>query len=85
MKAMANATYLEPDEDAVALPLAGGDVTEGVVRIGNTVRRPLGFNDHLVHVLLKHFESVGFTGAPRLLGIDAEGREVLSRDRKSVV
>jgi len=27
---------------------------------------------------LRHLEAVGFTGAPRFLGIDAAGREVLS-------
>ena len=31
-----------------------------------------------VHLLLKHLESVGFTGAPRFLGVDDENREVLS-------
>jgi hypothetical protein len=31
-----------------------------------------------VHALLTHLESVGFDGAPRLLGIDDKGRETLS-------
>lgn len=31
-----------------------------------------------VHLLLEHLESVGFAAAPRFLGIDDEGREVLS-------
>jgi hypothetical protein len=60
------------------LPLAGGDVTEGVVRVGDTVRRPVGPHSPLVHALLTHLESVGFAGAPRFLGIDRAGREVLS-------
>jgi hypothetical protein len=60
------------------IPLAGGDVTEGVVRVGDTVRRPLGPHSPLVHALLLHLESAGFDGAPRFLGIDAAGREVLS-------
>ena len=60
------------------IPLAGGDVTEGVVRIGDTVRRPVGPHSPLVHALLAHLESVGFAGAPRFLGIDGFGREVLS-------
>jgi hypothetical protein len=59
-------------------PLTGGDVTEGVVRAGDTVRRPLGPHSPLVHALLTHLESVGFEGAPRFLGIDGSGREVLS-------
>jgi hypothetical protein len=59
-------------------PLAGGDVTEGVVQVGNTVRRPVGPHSPLVHALLAHLESAGFEGAPRFLGIDGAGREVLS-------
>jgi hypothetical protein len=60
------------------VPLAGGDVTEGVVRVGDTVRRPVGPHSPLVHALLTHLESIGFEGAPRFLGIDHAGREVLS-------
>ena len=60
------------------VPLAGGDVTEGVVRVGDTVRRPVGPHSPLVHLLLAHLESAGFAGAPRFLGIDGSGREVLS-------
>jgi len=60
------------------IPLLGGDVTEGVVRVGDTVRRPLNPNSVLIHALLRHLEAVGFAGAPRFLGIDAAGREVLS-------
>ena len=30
------------------------------------------------HALLRHFERVGFDGAPRVLGFDEKGREVLS-------
>jgi hypothetical protein len=66
------------EADQAEIPLAGGDVTEGVVRVGDTVRRPLGPHSPLVHALLAHLESVGFEGAPRFLGIDASGREVLS-------
>jgi hypothetical protein len=60
------------------IPLGGGDVTEGVVRVGDTVRRPVGPHSPLVHALLTHLESGGFEGAPRFLGIDGSGREVLS-------
>ncbi len=66
------------EEHQVETPLAGGDVTEGVVRVGDTVRRPLGPHSPLVHALLAHLESVGFDGAPRFLGVDGSGREVLS-------
>jgi hypothetical protein len=64
--------------DQAEIPLAGGDVTEGVVRVGDTVRRPVGPHSPLVHALLTHLESAGFEGAPRFLGIDGSGREVLS-------
>lgn len=59
-------------------PLTGGDVTEGVVRIGDTVRRPVRPHTTAVHGLLRHLERVGFDGAPRVLGIDDRGREILS-------
>ncbi|TMR09056.1 aminoglycoside phosphotransferase family protein, partial [Nonomuraea turkmeniaca] len=75
---MSTATYVEPDASHPEVPLAGGDVTEGVVRVGDTVRRPVGSNAPLVHALLRHLERIRFPGAPRLLGIDASGREVLT-------
>jgi hypothetical protein len=46
--------------------------------VGDTVRRPVQANSPLVHALLKHLERAGFTGAPRFLGIDTAGREVLT-------
>ncbi len=58
-------------------PLAGGNLSSGVVRVGNTVRRPTGPWTPAVHALLKHLEHKGFTGAPRLLGQDEQGREIL--------
>jgi hypothetical protein len=57
--------------------LQGGDLNV-VVQIGDTVRRPVGPWSFAVHALLRHFEAVGFDGAPRFLGIDDEGREILS-------
>ena len=65
------------DEDS-EIPLIGGDMTEGVVRVGRTVRRPVRPHTPAVHALLRHLEAVGFEGAPRVLGIDAQNREVLS-------
>ncbi|HEV2780916.1 MAG TPA: phosphotransferase [Actinophytocola sp.] len=59
------------------LPLPGGFVSD-VVRVGDTVRRRPGHRAEFVHRLLRHFERHGWPGAPRLLGVDAHGREVLS-------
>ena len=64
----------EPDET----PLGGGRETPGVVRVGDTVRRPSGPNAPFVHALLRHLEAVGFSGAPRILGVDDRGREILT-------
>jgi Phosphotransferase enzyme family len=55
--------------------LTGGFVNE-VVRVGDTVRRPAA--PDFVHRLLRHFEAVGWPGAPRYRGRDERGREVLS-------
>jgi aminoglycoside phosphotransferase (APT) family kinase protein len=57
------------------IPLAGGDMNV-VVRVGDTVRRPPG-PPHVVE-LLRWYEHVGFDGAPRFLGSDEQGREILS-------
>jgi Phosphotransferase enzyme family len=65
-------------EEDSEIPLIGGDMTEGVVRVGRTVRRPVRPHTPAVHALLRHLEAVGFEGAPRVLGIDAQNREVLS-------
>ncbi|MGV2965361.1 aminoglycoside phosphotransferase family protein [Paenibacillus sp. FSL H8-0317] len=56
--------------------LSGGNVNQ-VVRIGETVRRYAKPNPY-VHELLLHLEKVGYDHVPRFLGIDEQGREVLS-------
>ncbi|MEU0991618.1 phosphotransferase [Streptomyces sp. NPDC005953] len=56
--------------------LTGGGVNH-VVRIGSTVRRPVGPWTRTVHALLDHLRMAGFAGAPRAHGFDTEGREVL--------
>ena len=61
------------------IPLVGGmDTRWAPVRIGDTVRRAAGSSSESVRDLLLHLESVGFDGAPRYLGTDEQGREVLS-------
>jgi hypothetical protein len=59
-------------------PLSGGNMSSGVVRVGDTVRRPAGPWTPAVHALLTHLYEAGFRGAPRPLGIDERGREVLT-------
>jgi len=54
------------------------NASSGVVRIGQTVRRPAHRNTPIVQSLLKHLEETSFAGAPRALGIDREGREMVS-------
>ena len=56
-------------------PLLGGSVNT-VVRAGDTVRRRPG--GRFVHELLGFFERSGWGGAPRFLGVDEQGREILS-------
>lgn len=63
--------------DEEELPLSGGNVST-VVRVGNTVRRAQGPWSPAVHELLRHLESRGFSEAPRFLGIDEQGREMLT-------
>jgi hypothetical protein len=58
--------------------LVGDGVTEGIVRIGDTVRRPLRPFSLTVQAYLAHLRDAGFTGAPLPLGVDEQGREVLS-------
>ncbi|HYI24637.1 MAG TPA: phosphotransferase [Thermomicrobiales bacterium] len=49
-----------------------------VVRVGDTVHRSTGPWTPAVHCLLRHLEEAGFAGAPRLCGLDVEGREILT-------
>ncbi len=58
--------------------LAGGRTTPGVVRVGNSVHRPLRRWTTTVHAVLRHLEQADFTQAPRVLGLDDAGREVLT-------
>ena len=61
------------------IPLVGGmDPRWAPVRVGDTVRRQAGSSRESVRDLLLHLEAVGFDGAPRHLGTDERGREVLS-------
>jgi Phosphotransferase enzyme family len=69
---------MEYDENPSSLeePLPGTFST--LAKVGNTVRRSTGPWTPAVHALLRHLETAGFDGAPRVLGVDARGREVLT-------
>jgi hypothetical protein len=64
-----------PDDEEIVL--TGGRNTL-VVRVGDTIRRPLKVDSERIHALLRYFERCGFAGAPRFLGLDAQGRAILS-------
>ncbi len=49
-----------------------------VVQVGETVRRPVHPWTPAVHALLRQLEAIGFSESPRVLGFDAQGREVLT-------
>jgi thiamine kinase-like enzyme len=59
-------------------PLLGGRTATEVVRIENTVRRPLGPHSEFAHALLRLLEGKKFDHAPQFLGIDDKGREILT-------
>jgi len=60
------------------IPLTGGNVNHQVVRVGDTVRRATTPHSANVHALLRQLEHAGFKHAPRYLGMDDKGREILT-------
>jgi hypothetical protein len=60
------------------IQLGGGRVTEGVVRVGDSVRRPRKPNSTFVRALLERLPEHGFGAAPLYLGADDRGREMFS-------
>jgi hypothetical protein len=63
--------------DEIEIRLAAGN-TSSVWRRGATIRRSTGPWTPAVHRLLRQLEAAGFQAAPRVLGLDEQGREVLS-------
>jgi hypothetical protein len=59
----------------VTLP---GGYSTGAVLIGDVVHKPASPWTPTVHGLLRHLEDAGFDGAPRALGFDDQGREMLT-------
>lgn len=58
-------------------PLAGGNVADGVVRIGETVRKPATPSTAAVQALLRHLRDSGLDTVPEPHGLDEQGRQVL--------
>src|SRR5215213_3394243 len=65
------------ESDEIEQPFEDGNIT-AVVRVGDTVRRATGPWTPAIHALLRHLETRGFDAAPRALGRDQDGREMLS-------
>lgn len=59
----------------VTLP---GGKTTGAVLVDDVVHKPAAPWTSTVHALLRHLEDAGFDGAPRALGFDGQGREMLT-------
>jgi Ser/Thr protein kinase RdoA (MazF antagonist) len=59
------------------VPLTGGNVTDLVVRVGDTVRKPWTTSTPAVHAFLRHLAARGFDAAPHPLGRDDAGRQIL--------
>ncbi|MET9315031.1 phosphotransferase [Kribbella sp. NPDC003505] len=59
-------------------PLTGGRLTPGVVRVADTVRRPGSGSSAFTAELLDLLAENGFGAAPKYLGQDETGRDVLT-------
>lgn len=60
------------------VPLTGGRTTRNVVRVEDTVRKPATENSAFVRRLLEYLTDIGSDFSPKFLGIDGNGRDVLS-------
>lgn len=67
------------------LSLFGGRTASEVVRVGDTVHRSMGTHSEFSQSLLKVLEEKEFSHAPRFLGIDEKGREILTYIEGEVV
>jgi hypothetical protein len=66
-----------PDDAHLEETLLGGRVSNPVRRHGN-VHRDAGPWTPAAHALLEHLEHAGFDAAPRVVGFDDQGREVVT-------
>jgi len=72
-------TGFDTRAEAAEEPLLGGLTNTGLtMRVGDTVRRPLRPTSAATKAVLDHLERARFEGAPRYLGVDDSGREVLT-------
>jgi hypothetical protein len=67
-----------PGEASDVELMPAGDVTDGVVRVGGTIRRPHQPQSLAVAAYLDWLEDAGFEGSPLFLGRDQHGRDVLT-------
>lgn len=58
--------------------LHGPNDLSRVFLVDGTVRRDFNFWTTTIQALLRHLERAGFDGAPKVIGIDVSGREMLS-------
>lgn len=56
------------DTSSGGTALSGGRITEGVLQVGDTVRRPENSSSEFVAALLRLLEEKHFDGVPRYLG-----------------
>lgn len=57
-------------------PLSGGNASQGVVRVGATVRKPWTASTPAVHEVMRRVRAAG-VDVPEVLGQDDQGRQVL--------
>ncbi|MGD9891279.1 MAG: aminoglycoside phosphotransferase family protein [Dehalococcoidia bacterium] len=69
---------VEPEIPLVPERFFPGSHSRARVRVGQTIRRTSYSWSPAVLDLLRHLEREGFAGAPRALGFDDQGREVLT-------
>ena len=63
--------------------MISGRVTE-ILRVGDTVRRPLNDSTESMRQLLVHLERVGFDGAPRVVDTELDDTMVIAGCHRSV-
>ena len=70
----------EPHREPLAeIPLLGGRLTPGIVRVGNTVRRRALWQWRVCSCSSgRATEDQDFRFAPRFLGMESRGRKILS-------